>query len=353
MARLYFIVPGDPETKTGGFIYDRRIIAGLRHESWDVVALALKNGFPQPSRAAVAHAEAVFGDIPDGATVVVDGLALGVLSELAYAQAQRLCLVALVHHPLAAETGLDAREKAGFFASERHALAAATHVIVPSKTTADALASYDVEIEKISVVRPGTDPATQVTGSTDGIVTLLCVASLTPRKGHVVLIRALSCLSGAAYRQWRLVCVGPQDLDPSTTKAVRTAIDDAGLQEKVSLVGEAVGPTLEEYFRASDMFVLASYYEGYGMVLAEALARGLPIVSTNAGAIPETVPTEAGLLVPPGDVGGLAHALGRLINSPPLRQQMADRARVAGASLPNWAEAARDFGAEIERFLRP
>ena len=96
------------------------------------------------------------------------------------------------------------------------------------------------------------------------------------------------------------------------------------------------------------MFVFASRFESYGMALAEAMAHGLPIVSTKAGAIPDTVSAGAALLVPPDDVAALAQALRRLISDQAERQRLAANARVAAAHLPRWSESARLFARAIE-----
>jgi len=93
--------------------------------------------------------------------------------------------------------------------------------------------------------------------------------------------------------------------------------------------------------------VLASRFEGYGMVFAEALARGLPILATAAGAVPHTIPPGVGLLVPPEDPPALTQALARLIDDPSLRASLSARARAAGLRLPTWEEAARDFAAAL------
>jgi glycosyltransferase involved in cell wall biosynthesis len=93
---------------------------------------------------------------------------------------------------------------------------------------------------------------------------------------------------------------------------------------------------------------LPSYFEGYGMVLAEALAHGLPVVSTTAGAIPDTVPRDAGVLVPPGDAVALRAALAALLDDPALRARLAAGARAARAGLPTWPEAVACFAAALE-----
>jgi glycosyltransferase involved in cell wall biosynthesis len=98
-----------------------------------------------------------------------------------------------------------------------------------------------------------------------------------------------------------------------------------------------------EYARAS-LFVLPSYLEGYGMALAEAIAHGLPVVSTTAGAIPDTVPATASRLVPPGDVDALANALAELIRDEKARRALERGARAAAAAVPTWVQSAEKFG---------
>ena len=142
---------------------------------------------------------------------------------------------------------------------------------------------------------------------------LLCVASVTPRKGHDVLVRALARIRDL---EWTCVCVGGLDRDPSHTDSVLRAVADAGLEDRIQFVGERHGEDLDDLYRTASAFVLASYYEGYGMALADALAYGLPVVSTTGGAIPFTVPSEAGLLVEPGDSVAFADALRTLLEPP-------------------------------------
>jgi len=85
------------------------------------------------------------------------------------------------------------------------------------------------------------------------------------------------------------------------------------------------------------------------MALAEALAHGLPVISTTAGAIPDTVPASAGLLVPPGDTGAFTEALRRFLDEPALRARLAAGARKAGARLPDWPQAVAGWAAALDR----
>jgi glycosyltransferase involved in cell wall biosynthesis len=342
---LDFVYPGDLATLTGGYRFDRRIIEGLRGRGWRVTCHALDPGFPAPSDDAMRDADAKLRAIPDGRLTVIDGLAYGAMPEVAAAHAERIRLIALVHHPLADETGLAPGAAERLWQSERHALAVARRVIVTSRATARALVRFDVPAARIDVVEPGTDPASLARGSEASGLALLCVGAITPRKGHAVLIDALARV---ADRPWHLVCVGNLDRSPATAADLRHRIDALGLSTRVTLTGEKAEDAIGPYYDRADVFVLPSFHEGYGMVLAEALARGLPIVSTRAGAIPDTVPQDAGLLVPPGDAAALAGALAALLDDRALRARLAAGARAARDRLPSWDAACSRFADALE-----
>ena len=346
MRALAFVVPGDLATLTGGYRYDRRLIEGLRAGGWQVTCHSLDPGFPAPSDGALRDAAEALAAIPDGRVTVIDGLAYGAMPEIAAAHAGRLRLVALVHHPLADETGLAPGTAERLRQSERRALAVARRVIVTSPATARAVGGLGVPAERIDVVEPGTDPAPLARGSAGRGLGLLCVGAITPRKGHGVLIEALARV---ADRAWHLVCVGSLDRSPATVADLRRRIDALGLGGRVTLTGEEGEDAIGAYYERADVFVLPSFHEGYGMALAEALAHGLPIVSTRAGAIPDTVPEDAGRLVPPGDVEALADALAALLDDRSLRGQLAAGARAARERLPSWASACGRFAAALER----
>ena len=344
---FHFIVPGELAALTGGYAYDRRIVEGARASGWEVTVHGLDGSFPRPTAAALEQAAAVLDAIPDGSQIVIDGLALGAMPTLVEASAARLHCVALIHHPLAEETGLDARERSRFASDERRALAAVTRVIVTSPHTARALhRDYGVPRERIAVAEPGTARTPHALGGDGQTVELLCVATLIPRKGHALLVEALAPLSGPA---WRLTCIGSLERGPKTVATLRTQIRRYDLETRIRLQGEMDAEGLASAYRHSDVFVLPSLHEGYGMALAEALAYGLPVVSTRAGAIPDTVPAEAGWLTPPGDVDALREALTALIEDSDLRRRLARGARNAGAALPTWEDTCRRFLAALTR----
>jgi glycosyltransferase involved in cell wall biosynthesis len=261
--------------------------------------------------------------------------------------------VALVHHPLHLESGLDEAARHSLAEQERQALQAARLVIVTSAATAVDVAQMGVPADRITVVEPGTDavmlPALGKRRD-GGPVRLLCVATLTPRKGHAVLLEALAGLTGL---DWELHAVGSADRDPPTAERLRALAASLGLADRVHWHGETGTQKLASHYAEAEVFVLASWHEGYGMAVAEAMAHGLPVVCTRAGALAHTLPSDAGLQVPPGDAEALREALARLITAPELRATLAIGARRAACDLPTWPQAAARFAAVLEGVEAP
>jgi glycosyltransferase involved in cell wall biosynthesis len=342
-----FAVPGDLATPTGGFVYDRRIIAELRALGWRVDVLDLGEGFPHPSSETTAAAAARLAALPRGRIVVIDGLAFGVLPDAASALERTLKLVALVHHPLALETGLSGEEVDALRASERASLSLARRIIVTSASTASLLAAeYAVPAALITVVHPGVDRAAAVPRDSGGeTVELLAVGSIVPRKGYDVLIAALASL---VDRPWRLVIAGDRERSPDTTQKLDAEIQRLGLASRVMTIGAVSPERLATLYVSADLFVLPSHFEGYGMAYTEAIAHGLPVIGTTAGAIPEAVPAAAGILVMPGDIDMLTRTLRRLLENPDERMRLAAGARAAAAGLPRWPEAGRQFAQALD-----
>jgi glycosyltransferase involved in cell wall biosynthesis len=349
MRPLTLMVPGRLETRTGGYIYDKQIASGLRELGWTVHVRELAGDFPSPTPGELAGAARALAAIPDGTIVVVDGLALGAMPSAMERESSRLRIVALIHLPLAAAIGIDAEAAVRLEASERRALAAVALVVVTGAPTIAALHGYGVGRDRIVLVEPGTARAPLARGSAAGPLQLLSVGTLNPGKGHEILLRALSSIP---HRDWRLTCAGDLHRHPPTVERVRAALRAHGLVERVSLAGELDEAELAECYDRTDLFVLATLQETFGMAVAEALAHGLPVVSTITGAIPELVDPDgdcAGLLVPPGDAGALADALSNALGDARLRDRLARGARRVRDRLPTWEEAASKMAAALER----
>lgn len=350
-ADLHVVVPGPLEQLTGGYVYDARMVAGLTSLGWSVRVHNLAGRFPDADATARAALDSALARLPSGARVVVDGLAMGGLPEPIEAHAERLRVVSLVHHPLAEETGLSAADKERFVCTETQALAACHGVIVSSAYTARGLGAYGVPPDRVRVVVPGTVPARPAVGPGPGLPpALLCVASVTRRKGYDVLVDSLAQVRDL---DWTCVCAGSLERDRGYAASVLERVASAGLAERVKFVGEREGDGLEELYHRASVFVLASFYEGYGMALADALAHGLPVVSTTGGAIPFTVPAEASMLVAPGEVDAFAGALRAVLGTPSgERTELAAAALRHSSQLPTWRAAAEAFAHAIEALTR-
>ncbi len=344
--RFAFAVPGDLATPTGGYAYDRRMMTELCDLGWQIDLLDLGEGFPRPDEATRATAQSRLLAMPAGRCIVVDGLALGVLPETASQLAGRNPLLALVHHPLALEWGLSVKQADTLRASEQAALAAVQGVVVTSAATAKLVASdYGVPAECIAVARPGSDPALMSQGSQDGVVRLLSVGAIVPRKGFDVLIAALATLTDLS---WRLTIAGDRTRDRNAAARLDAGIARHALGDRIAALGAVSPQRLAALYAEADVFVLASHFEGYGMAYAEAVAHGLPVIGTSAGAIPDTVPPDAGLLVDPGDSFALARALRHVIGDAGLRRRLASAARAAAPQLPTWRHSAEIFARALE-----
>lgn len=341
----HFLSPGDPRHLTGGHIYNRRMLDALARRKCPMNHHVLAGDFPDADDRALAEARHCLAGLPDGALVVIDGLALGGMSGIVTAEAERLRLVALVHLPLGAETGQGYERLRRRSLAEAQALTACRRIIANSAHTREHLVLRGFDRARIDVVTPGTEPAGLARGSGRAPV-LVQVASLIPRKGQDLLVDALA---GLTDLDWHCRLVGSLERDPGFVDSIRARIGERQLAARVELTGEASGATLEAFWGGADIAVLASRYEGFGMVVTEAAARGLPVVASAGGAVAEALPEGAGLLVAPGDVTALRAALFDVISSAELRATLAAGARRARPALATWDDSAARFEAALHR----
>lgn len=342
---LVFLLPGPIDTPTGGFVFDRHVIEGCRAAGLAPSVLIAPGRHPHPDDAAIEETGRMVGDLADGTVLVVDGLCLTPIARVLAPHADRLSLVALIHHPLADETGVPEQSRPALLADEAAILARCTRVIATSRTTADRLiAALSVPSAKISVVRPGVDAVAELKPVTpdsadDRSLRLLSVGTLIPRKGHDLLVEALG---GLMHLDWHLDLVG-EARDPAFAAMLRDRIREAGLEDRITLHGAVEQARLDAFYRAADLFVLASRHEGFGIAYLEAVRWGLPVLGTTAGAIPEAVPEAARLLVEPDSVEALRAGLRGLIDDKTARLKLAEGARAAAPNLRVWSDVGREF----------
>jgi glycosyltransferase involved in cell wall biosynthesis len=312
---VHFLVPAgidDPARPSGGNIYDRRIADGLGASGWSVIEHHLSGAWPWPDSDSQRDMAHVLAALVTGSIVLIDGLIASSAAALVVPEASRLRIVILLHMPLGQGTPQADVERAR--ASERAVLTAAAAVITTSSwTTAWVASEYGVPLDRLQVAEPGAFRADLAPGTAQG-GRFICVAAVIPSKGHDVLFDALNRL---VDRPWTCACIGSLERDPAFVAALRAQIESTALSGRVGLCGPRVGADLDANYAAADLLVLASHRETYGMVITEALARGLPVVASAVDAVPATLGrtsggTRPGLLVEPGGVeSGVAHVAGR------------------------------------------
>ncbi|MEV0739768.1 glycosyltransferase family 4 protein [Streptomyces sp. NPDC050549] len=351
---VHFVMPGgvdDPAAPSGGNAYDRRVSLDLPGFGWQVHKHAVDGEWPRPGAAARAELARVLRELPDGAAVLLDGLVACGVPEIVVPEADRLGLAVLVHLPLGDETGLEAAVAADLDAKERTVLRAVSAVIGTSDWAVRRLVSHHgLAPDRVHVATPGADIAPLASG-TDGVSRLLCVAAVTPRKGQHRLIEALAA---AADLPWTCTCVGGLGTDPEYVDHLRGLIRQYGLQDRLHLAGPQAGAQLDASYASADLMVLMSYAETYGMAVTEALARGIPVLATDVGGLPEAVGRAPdggvpGILVPPEDPAALAAELRGWFGEADVRRRLKAAARGRRAALDGWATTARSLAGVLTR----
>jgi glycosyltransferase involved in cell wall biosynthesis len=339
VTEVHVIVPegiDDPARPSGGNVYDRRVCRGLAALGWAVREHAVLGEWPRPGAAGHAALARAVRRIPDGAVVLLDGLIASAAPEALVPQARRLRQVVLVHMPLGHLPPVDAT--GAVRAREGEVLAAAAAVVTTSAWTRRRLAElYALPADRVQVAEPGVDAAGLAPQTAAGDA-LLCVAAITPHKGHDVLLDALATVTDLS---WRCACIGSLDRDSAFADGMRRRARHVGLGDRVSFPGPRTGAQLDEAYAAADLLVLPSHAETYGMVVTEALARGVPVLAADVGGVTEALGharngTRPGLLVPPGDPAALGAALRAWLTDAELRARLRRAARERRASLCGW-----------------
>ncbi|GAB2575442.1 glycosyl transferase [Paractinoplanes abujensis] len=333
---LWAVLPGgvdDPAAPSGGNRYDRAVLSLLP----DVHEIAIVGDWPAPGTAARKALQTALTDIPDMSDVLIDGLVGCGVPEILEPHAARLRLIMLVHLPLSDETGLDPATADELRAREKRAVHLATTVVATSQSAADRVRTMH-DLVRVEVARPGVDPAPPAEPDPTGR-RLLCVAAVTPRKGQDLLVGALQ--NDLAGLDWQCTLAG------ALIKPV--PYEDSRLR----FVGALHGAALDAAYGEADLLVLPSRAETYGMVVTEALARGVPVLATAVGGVPEalgTAPdgTRPGLLIPPDDRPALTAALRSWLTDGALRYRLRAAARARRETLPTWSATASALSAICE-----
>ncbi|MGO4595900.1 glycosyltransferase family 4 protein [Leifsonia sp. 2TAF2] len=326
--RLWFAVPegvDEPARVSGGNVYDRRIVDGLRADGWEVRMLGVRD--------AVDGLQRALAGVPDGTLLLVDGLLAGPEPDALLRHGDRLLLALLAHMP----PGNDDSAAADAL---RSAFRSARLVIATSAWTRSELIAQDaVAPDRIVVAHPGADvtAGAESRPSADG-GRLLCVGVVAPHKGQDVLVEALSSLREVPA--WSCTFAGSLDVDPDFVARLRATVTEAGLAERVDFAGVLTGSALDEASARADLLVAPSRSESFGMAVADALARGIPVLASGVGGIPEAVAGNRGAVtVPPGDSWALERVLRRWWGDPEWRAELTGAAREGRGAMRTWADA--------------
>jgi glycosyltransferase involved in cell wall biosynthesis len=334
--QVCLIVPGPLATATGGHNYDCRMAEGLRVLQHDVQVVELDGRLPDPDQTAIYAARTTWAALPVTGVRLIDGLALPAFAGLPLHQ-----VTALIHHPASFETGLPEDALLRLRTTEAAMFRDLPRLVVTSDQTADRLVrEFGAPPERISVIIPGVDDLPRSTGSGGPARQILSVGALIPRKGHDVLLRALSRLFDL---DWELTIAGSADRDPVHANGLHALAEQLQIARRVHFVDQVT----EALWAGADLFALTSYFEGYGVAIAEALRRGLAVAVTSVGAVPTLVGPEAGVVCAPGDTEQLSKAIRRLVFDQSLLRDMADVAWQSGQTLPSWNEQAIKFAAIV------
>ncbi|MFD5090516.1 glycosyltransferase family 4 protein [Amycolatopsis thailandensis] len=348
MNGLHVVLPNDIDDSSapsGGNVYDRRLCDGLAAAGVEVHEIAVPGNWPRPDTEARKALARELADLPAGAAVLLDGLVACGVPEVIVPAARRLSIAVLVHLPLADETGLSPSLATELDRLERETLGAVEAVVATSDWAARRLIEHhDLAPHRVHAVPPGVDKAEVASGSLDG-THLVCVANVTPRKGQGLLADALKSLRDLP---WSCECVGAIRRETRYVERLRRHT----LGDRFTLTGPRSGEALEATYAAADLLVLPSRAETYGMVVTEALARGIPVLATAVDALPDTLGRSPdgsvpGMLVPGEDVSALAKALRRWLTEPELREQLRASARLRRETLTGWEETARGVAAVL------
>lgn len=337
MTRAVFAIPGDMNQRTGGFIYEANVLRTLNDIGCATRHMGLPDSFPNPTPEDMAETLAALRSVPAKMPIILDGLVFGSIVPEGLADVAAP-VIAMVHHPLGLETGLSPDRAAFLQRNEAAALQHAAHVIVPSPHTAAILVrDFGADPAKITIALPGFARPVVVPAPLDPPL-ILSVGLLAARKGHDVLIDALALIQDLP---WQVEIIGKAH-DPATATDLRAQIDRFSLSGRVNLLGELSETALGQRYNAASIFALATRYEGYGMVLSEAMQYGLPVVSCAVGAVPDTVGA-AGLLVSADDPVAFGGALRRLLTDPVEMARFGQASRDRAARLATWEDTARIF----------
>jgi glycosyltransferase involved in cell wall biosynthesis len=346
---VYFFITGDIHSLTGGYLFNMHIINGLKQKGYTVVVLGSdlklndKEGLERISRAGLEK-------LPLGACVIVDSIVLASLHQIVNEFRGRLKFLGLMHLPVSYDISSGVHGKL-----DNEELKALNHmelVIVTGRFTCDLLCNAGLNRKKIMIVEPGTEHFPRKRQYKSIPSELLCIANYSAVKAQDILVRGLSMLTAW---NWTMHLFGDMEREPGYTTAIRLLIQQLKMENRIFMHGIAGRHEISRIYLNADLFVMPSLFESYGMALTESLAHGIPVVTTTAGNIPDTIPAGMGLLTEPANAGQLAEAIRSLFDEPSKYFALCSAASQYYRQARSWDQAVAEFEVIIRNtiHLRP
>ncbi|HEX2933974.1 MAG TPA: glycosyltransferase family 4 protein [Bacteroidales bacterium] len=338
--KLHFLIPGDIDTLASCYIYDKRLIEGLKKKGHAVEVHRLSDDFPFPSDESIIQFTKTIRQIPKGETVIIDSLALGVIPAVLKELSITNPIIGLMHLPLSVDPNYSAYQRTLITKPEMEALGYVGKFIVSSLYTQETLINLGIDENKINLVTPGIDDVPQKKNYPERPSKLLSIANMCRSKDHSLLVRALTALKD---KDWELHCYGNLDWDRNYLADFQALIRKNNLQKKILVHGTISGKELSDAYLEADLFVHPSDFETYGMAMVEALAHGLPVVASTGGGIQKTIPSKMAQFFKPSDVYGLQSILEELFENPVIYKRLYTQALTYKQTAQTWSQTIELF----------
>lgn len=345
--RLHFLIPGDINTLTGGYVYNKYIIEGLKTLGYVVNLHQLAGDFPFPSKQSMVECYSIFSDIPAREPIFIDSLAFGPMHKIIGKYFGKNPVIAIMHLPLPKNPNFSPAQKDKLYLQEKNSLGFATCIVAVSEFTKQLILDYGIDSNKIVVINPGVIDIPRKATYPNFPKNLLCVGSYLPGKGQLLLIQALSEL---IEMKWTLAMYGIQDFDANYVKQIQNSIEKTQLTERVFMNPPIAGKVLTNAYLHADLFVLPSLFENFSMALNDALYCGIPVVTTDGGGIPFSVPKDMGVFVPKGNAKELKYALANILTDSMLYKNLYVAASNYYKTANTWEKSIKLFHTLIQNF---
>ncbi len=346
--RIGLVIYGSLDTLTGGYLYDRLMVEAWRARGHQVILFALPwRGYARHLRDNFNYS--FFRRLQTAAldVLIQDELNHPSLVWLNPRLRARVAypILSLVHLVKASEWR-PAWQNRGYGWLERRYWQTVDGFIYNSQDTRRLVEGMLRTSPPGVVVYPGRDhisPLPRAARIDDQLLRIISVGNVVRRKGLHTLLAALARLG---RDDWQLTVIGSLTMEPAYVAGLRAFMHTHDLTDRVAFCGAVPNEEIAPYLAASDLFVMVSQYEGFGMVYLEALAAGLPVIASTAGAAGEIVRHEQeGFLLPPEDPAALADLLRRLLSNPAVLLPLSRAARARWRQFPTWAEGAEKIAA--------